>query len=145
MSTMLFRRAAITLAAAAALALAPSMASAQSVIDQITTQTEQVMTYAGLRKNSQRDGNLNNNQYGEFTVQVPAGAQVVFAGICDQDCSDVDLKISMNGRSLGEDVLDDDAPIVVLQNFGGGQVTVRVEMPACSVDPCAFRVMVFGK
>ncbi len=145
MSTKLFRRAAATVAAVAALALVPATAKAQSVIDQITTQTVQVMGYAGLRLNSHRDGNLNNHQYGEYTVQVPAGETVVFAGICDGDCSDVDLKISMNGRSLGEDVLDDDAPIVMLQGFSGGQVTVRVEMPACSVDPCAFRVMVFVK
>ena len=145
MSTKFFRRVAATLAAVAALSLVPSTAHAQSVIDQLTTQTVQVMGYAGLRLNSHRDGSLNNNQYGEYTVQVPAGETVVFAGICDQDCSDVDLKISMNGRLLGEDVLDDDAPIVMLQNFAGGQITVRVEMPACSVNPCGFRVMVFVK
>lgn len=145
MSHRFFRRIAATLAVAASIAFVPSSAKAQSVIDQITTQTLQVMGYAGLRLNSHRDGSLNNNQYGEYTVQVPAGETVVFAGICDEDCSDVDLKISMNGRSLGEDVLDDDAPIVMLQNFGGGLVTVRVEMPACSVNPCGFRVMVFTK
>jgi hypothetical protein len=145
MQSKFIRRVAATLAAAAALALVPSVAKAQSIIDQITTQTVQVMNYAGLRLNSHRDGQLNNNQYGEYTVQVPAGETVVFAGICDGDCSDLDLKISMNGRSLGEDVLDDDAPIVMLQGFSGGQVTVRVEMPACSVNPCGFRVMVFLK
>lgn len=81
----------------------------------------------------------------DITIKLAAGQQIVIAGVCDEDCSDMDLRVIQNSTTLGEDILDDDAPMVALQNFAGGTVTVRVEMPACSVAPCAFRVMVFGK
>ncbi|MBA3854875.1 MAG: hypothetical protein C0503_10695 [Gemmatimonas sp.] len=139
------RRALPFLAALFTVSAVPATARAQSVIEQLTTAATQMMTNAGLSSRSQHDGSLRQGETTELTLKLAAGQQILIAGFCDEDCSDLDLRVIQNGSTLGEDILDDDAPMVTLQNFAGGTVTVRVEMPGCSVAPCAFRVMVFGK
>jgi hypothetical protein len=145
MFTRSTRRALPFLLALFAVGVAPAAARAQSVIDQMTTAATEMMTNAGLTKRSQHDGSLAQGAATDLTINIAAGSQVLIAGFCDEDCSDLDMRVSQNGTMLGEDILDDDAPMVTLANWSGGTVTVRVEMPACSVAPCAFRVMVFSK
>lgn len=145
MFTRSMRRALPFLAALFTMSAVPATARAQSVIEQLTTAATQMMTNAGLSSRSQHDGSLRQGETTELTLKLAAGQQILIAGFCDEDCSDLDLRVIQNGTTLGEDILDDDAPMVTLPNFAGGTVTVRVEMPGCSVAPCAFRVMVFGK
>lgn len=128
-----------------ALGAAPATARAQSVIDQMTAAATEMMANAGMTRRSQHDGSLAQGSTTDLSINIAAGSQVLIAGFCDEDCSDLDMRVSQNGTMLGEDILDDDAPMVTLSNWTGGTVTVRVEMPACSVAPCAFRVMVFSK
>lgn len=145
MSTRSTRRTLPFLLALFTLGAAPMAAHAQSVIDQMTTAAMEMMTQAGLTKRSQHDGSLAQGKAADLSVNIPAGSQVLIAGVCDEDCSDLDMRVSQNGTMLGEDILEDDAPMVTLSNWTGGTVTVRVEMPACSVAPCAFRVLVYTK
>jgi hypothetical protein len=145
MSTRTTRRALPFLLALLALGTAPATARAQSVIEQLATAASQMMTNNGLTRRSTHDGSLRQGETIDIPVRLAAGQQITLAGFCDEDCSDLDLRVIRNGTTLGEDILVDDAPVVTLKNFAGGTVTVRVEMPGCSVAPCAFRVMVFGK
>lgn len=139
------RRALPFLLALLALGTTPLAARAQSAIEQMTTAATEMMSNAGMTKRSQHDGSLAQGRATDLSITIAAGSQVLIAGFCDEDCSDLDMRVSQNGTMLGEDILDDDAPMVTLANWTGGTVTVRVEMPACSVAPCAFRVMVFSK
>ena len=145
MFTGSLRRALPFLAALLTVSAVPATAHAQSAIERLTTEATRLMSNAGLTSRSQHDGSLRQGETTELTLKLAAGEQILIAGFCDEDCSDLDLRVIQNGTTLGEDILDDDAPMVTLPNFAGGTVTVRVEMPACSVAPCAFRVMVFGK
>lgn len=145
MFTRTTRRALPFLLALLALGTMPVAARAQSVIEQLTTSATEMMTKSGMTRRSTHNGSLRQGETTDITIKLAAGQQIVIAGVCDEDCSDMDLRVIQNSTTLGEDILDDDAPMVALQNFAGGTVTVRVEMPACSVAPCAFRVMVFGK
>lgn len=145
MPTRATRRALPFLFALLALATVPAAARAQSVIEQITSTATEMMTNAGMTRRSSHDGSLRQGETTDITIKLAAGETIVIAGFCDEDCSDMDLRVIQNGTTLGEDILDDDAPMVSLEHFAGGMVTVRVEMPACSVAPCAFRVLVFGK
>lgn len=145
MFTRTTRRALPFLLALLALGTMPAAARAQSVIEQLTTSATEMMTKSGMTRRSTHNGSLRQGETTDITIKLAAGQQIVIAGVCDEDCSDMDLRVIQNSTTLGEDILDDDAPMVALQNFAGGTVTVRVEMPACSVAPCAFRVMVFGK
>jgi hypothetical protein len=65
--------------------------------------------------------------------------------MCDASCSDLNLRLLKDGRTLDEDVADDDAPVMMLKDFPGGLVTVRVEMRGCSASTCAYRVIVLAK
>ena len=127
------------------IAAVPAAAAAQSIIEQQTTIVDETMGGQGLQKRTSRDGGLHQGEAMELVMDISASADVVLIGICDGDCSDLDMRVSKDGATLGEDVLDDDKPLVRLQNFGGGQLRVRVEMPGCSVAPCAFRVLVYSK
>lgn len=145
MFTRSLRRALPVLAALLATVLAPGALRAQNVIEQQASKVTELMRDNGLTKRAERDGQLHESEAIELVMDISAGSDIVIAGFCDQDCSDLDMRVTRNGTLLGEDILDDDAPMVRLQGYGGGVVRVRVEMPACSVAPCAFRVMVFGK
>lgn len=138
-------RFALAAAVIAALTLAPRAAQAQSTIDRLTAEIERMAGNAQMQKKSQRDGGLAQGEAQELLIDIASSADVMIVGICDNDCSDLDLRVSKDGTMLGEDILDDDNPLVRLQSFGGGQVRVRVEMPACSAAPCGFRVLVFAK
>lgn len=139
------RRALPVLAIMLATGVAPGTVRAQSVIEQQASKITELMRDNGMTKRGERDGELHESEAIELVMDIAAGSEIVIAGFCDQDCSDLDMRVSRNGTLLGEDILDDDAPMVRLQGYGGGEVRVRIEMPACSVAPCAFRVMVFGK
>lgn len=145
MSTRTTRRALPFLLALFTLGMSPVAARAQSVVDRIAAEATRMMTEAGMTKRSEHNGSLPQGRATDITVNIAAGSQVLIAGFCDEDCSDLDMRVSQNGTMLGEDILDDDAPMVTLSNWAGGTVTVRIEMPGCSVAPCAFRVLVFGK
>lgn len=81
-----------------------------------------------------------------FTLPVESGVSYKLLGICDNDCSDVDLRIfNMNGQNIGEDVTDDDVPLVELQPTGTGTVQIEVQMVTCSAEPCYHAVEVYWK
>jgi len=66
------------------------------------------------------------------------------AGFCDQDCSDFDLAVGApDGSSIGQDVLEDDAPIVNFQAPASGVYTIVASMPGCSIAPCLAAVRVY--
>lgn len=81
-----------------------------------------------------------------FTLPVESGVSYKILGICDNDCSDVDLRLfNMNGQNIGEDVTDDDVPIVELQPTGTGTLQLEAHMVTCSNAPCYHAVEVYWK
>jgi len=81
-----------------------------------------------------------------FTMPVERGVSYKILGICDNDCSNVDLRVfNMNGQNIGEDVTPDDIPIVELEPTGNGTVQFEAHMVACSAEPCYHAVEVYWK
>ncbi|HEX2201952.1 MAG TPA: hypothetical protein VHG91_01585 [Longimicrobium sp.] len=90
-------------------------------------------------------GTLASGAAEEVTLQVAAGAVLAFVGVCDGSCSDLDLTVfGPDGSMLGSDVLDDDAPIVKVENGRAGTYRVRVQMAACGAASCGYGVRAFG-
>lgn len=80
-------------------------------------------------------GTVEANGTVRFTFEAAAAATLV--GVCDNDCSDVDLRIyDANGTLLDEDILEDDLPIVEIP--GPGQYTAEVAMPGCTTSICYY-------
>jgi len=74
------------------------------------------------------------------------GVEYLIAGVCDQDCSDLDLALAHSqGAILFTDEMDDDAPVLQFVSTTAGLHTVWVTMYACSVEPCSFAYRVFRR
>lgn len=87
---------------------------------------------------------LNNGQSRGDIVRLERGKTYWVIGACDEDCSDFDLEVKdANATVVGSDVLDDDAPMVVLENVRGGAYQIQSVMAACSADPCLTGVRVY--
>jgi hypothetical protein len=91
-------------------------------------------------------GGLAEDETMSLTVTLIGGKKYVIGGVCDTDCSDLDLEVSnSNGASIGEDSADDDVPMVEVSPRATGPVTVTVKMFKCEAAPCFFAVEVYGQ
>ena len=90
-------------------------------------------------------GSINDDADASMVVNLISGTQYVIAGVCDNDCSDVDLQIfSGDGSKIGEDLDTDDTPVVAFTAQYSGQYRVRVMMATCNTSPCYYGVQVFA-
>lgn len=80
----------------------------------------------------------------ELTLQ--SGASYVVVGVCDADCSDLDLAVTdASGNMLAEDELTDDVPVLEFNGPPGGVAMLLVTMYDCSVAPCGFAYKVYRR
>ena len=79
-------------------------------------------------------------------VQLDADNDYAFLGVCDNDCSDLDLRIYDSlGKLVDEDIEADDYPVLLLSANRAGTYRVEVVMAACSSDPCRFGVAAYDE
>jgi len=91
-------------------------------------------------------GSLRNGASEIKTVQLNAGTSYSMIGVCDNDCSDLDLRLyDPSGTEVDSDVLDDDTPIVEVTPRRTGTYTVRAIMTACSNEPCRYGIGIYGR
>ncbi|MDH5805344.1 MAG: hypothetical protein OEZ54_09165 [Gemmatimonadota bacterium] len=89
-------------------------------------------------------GSLNQGSSETFTVRLVGGMEYALVGVCDNDCSDIDLEVfGPNGNSLDSDFEVDDFPVLEFTAPSNGSYTVEVSMPGCSVEPCYYGVGTF--
>ncbi|HUR92601.1 MAG TPA: hypothetical protein VMY38_08010 [Gemmatimonadaceae bacterium] len=138
------------------LVLAASLASAgqaqaqvstvQSLLDQMIAITSgqgyqrDVSTFG-----SQIIGALDDDGVVQIQVTLRAGTRYAIGGVCDSDCSDLDLSVTSGTTVVGSDVLSDDTPIVTFTAQNTGPYMVKITMATCSANPCSFGLMVFSK
>ena len=100
----------------------------------------------GLRpSHSYRLGHLREE--GEDTVSVGLSATRSYAivGACDTDCADLDFWLyDENDNLIDSDTGTDAVPVVRVTPRWSGTFSLRVRMVACTVEPCAYGVGVFG-
>lgn len=120
------------LVAASALAVASSVAaqsSGRALIEQKFSEFEAQQNFSATARNY---GQLRGGASQSFTFDVRGGA-AMFIGLCDENCSDVDLIVRNSaGQVVGSDVLDDNYPVVGVENAPAGRYTVEVQMPGCT-------------
>jgi plastocyanin len=126
--------------------VSPSPSSGGGVLDMLLDTTAVMMRNGGLSpRGAPVRGSLGQGATQDLTFQLSAASTLAIVGVCDESCSDLDLAVfGPNGNELGSDVLEDDAPIVKLDNVRAGTYRVRVTMAACSGSSCGFGVRVFG-
>lgn len=79
----------------------------------------------------------------DIELELNAGTYVI-VGMCDADCSDLDLVLSSADGEVDSDVATDDAPVVTVELTRRTTLNLRVVMAACSSAPCRYGVGVFG-
>jgi hypothetical protein len=102
---------------------------------------------AGFRLVSQTPvgGALNNGTYEDVPISLSA-RQYFIVGVCDGDCTDMDLRLfAPNASVVAEDVADDDSPMLAFTASTAGEHRLRVMMPACSSEPCAYGIAIYVK
>ncbi|MGH7481643.1 MAG: hypothetical protein ACRELV_05765, partial [Longimicrobiales bacterium] len=74
------------------------------------------------------------------------GATIVLIGVCDIDCTDLDLGVyDLDGQEIDSDVEVDDRPVVEFEVTEPGEFEVIAYMATCSREPCGFAVQAFMK
>lgn len=77
-----------------------------------------------------------------FPLQISGSDEYAIVGVCDSDCSDLDLLVyDPNQEQAAADVEEDDYPMVVV--IGEGEFEVAVEMVECETATCVFAIQVF--
>jgi hypothetical protein len=90
-------------------------------------------------------GTLNDDADESILISLNAGTRYAIAGVCDNDCSDVDLQVySSDGTKVGEDMQTDDKPVVIFTAGYSGQYRVKALMATCRTNPCYYGVQVFA-
>ena len=88
-------------------------------------------------------GGLDAGETEDRTVTISAAGTYLIVGVCDQDCTDIDLELyGPGGNLIDSDVADDDVPVLVGE-LPSGQYRLRVKMITCEVEPCNYGVGLF--
>ncbi|HVX87745.1 MAG TPA: hypothetical protein VG940_02370 [Gemmatimonadales bacterium] len=91
-------------------------------------------------------GRLDDDQNESLNIPLDGGTQYILVGVCDQDCTDVDLTIyDPDGNEVDSDLETDDKPVLQLTARNNGRYRVKVSMVACSANPCRYGVGVWAK
>ena len=88
-------------------------------------------------------GSLNQGQSRNYPVGLNANTSYVISAVCDTDCTDIDMWLyDENGNPIDEDTLDDDYPVLEVTPIRSAQFQIRIQMFACSVEPCGIEITV---
>lgn len=137
----------MALAAGAALLCASPAQAQDQWMQQVSAQLEAVveaLDAEGLAPaGDPHGGALNEGESEEVELELTAGSYLI-VGVCDADCSDLDLLLTSDGEEVDSDYEADDTPVLAVDVEEGGTLMLTVEMPACSSGPCRFGVGVFS-
>ena len=93
-----------------------------------------------------RLSSLKDDESETWTIKLNAGTEYRIIGVCDNDCSDLDLKLfNAAGTNVSEDVETDDVPVLLITPPATREYTVRAIMVDCDASPCRYGVGVYGR
>lgn len=97
-------------------------------------------TDANVLLRNQVIGMLEDGGTSYIEVGLEEGVTYVFAGACDQDCSDLDLRLvrAEDFETVESDIELDDVPIVSFTPPVTASYLVGVDMADCSQDVCYY-------
>jgi hypothetical protein len=91
-------------------------------------------------------GSLHDDETASHTMEVVGGNNYALMGACDNDCTDVDLKIyDEKGVLLMQDIAVDDTPVLTFQAAASGRYRVQVIMATCNRNPCFYGIQLMAR
>jgi hypothetical protein len=80
-----------------------------------------------------------------FPVNLRAGVNYRAFGVCDDDCTDVDMEVyGADGQLVDRDIALDDTPFVQITPTQTGRAYVRIWLANCTTEPCYVAARVVG-
>jgi hypothetical protein len=104
-----------------------------------------VLQQFGYASRKAWSNHLSQGEVWTINVWLDADFEYAFAGACDADCSDLDLSVRGNGRTIADDTESDDNPLVFFRPGRTGAYEVRVHMYQCSIQPCGSGVLYLAR
>ncbi|MES1201854.1 MAG: toll/interleukin-1 receptor domain-containing protein [Pseudomonadota bacterium] len=93
-----------------------------------------------------QSGGLAQGQTWNMPVQLVPGVEYRLIGVCDRDCSDLDLVLhDQSGAILAQDTETNDHPQLAAQTPYAGNFVIEVRMYNCSVPPCYYAIALYGR
>jgi hypothetical protein len=91
-------------------------------------------------------GRLNDDGRTTHRLTVVGGNRYVLFGACDNDCTDVDLRIfDTSGNLLMQDIGADDTPALAFTANGSGAYRIEVIMATCRRNPCYYGIQLMAR
>jgi hypothetical protein len=89
---------------------------------------------------------LDGDSRASLFLTLQAGASYLITGVCDQDCSDIDMRVYDAKRVLvASDEEEDDVPVIQVSPKQTGEYRIEVEMYDCSAEPCYYGIGFFRR
>ena len=122
-------------------------------IEQIRSQTQlrsgesfaNMAAYGYSMRDVADTGLLDASTAKDVPLSLPGGYEYALMGVCDNDCSDLDLAIYQGGTELAVDTSQDDWPVVTITPSGGSSYTARVSMYQCATRNCGYQLTVWQR
>jgi hypothetical protein len=90
-------------------------------------------------------GSLDQGDTINYSFQLVAGRSYTILGVCDNDCSDLDITLyDPAGNQVAEDVLTDDKPVASITARRSGRYRATISMASCSTGACFYAVAAYG-
>ncbi len=137
----------------AALTLAAQPASAQvpdpyaRELAQRLSRAEMVLVESGYaRAAGPFAGGLSTGQGRRFSVMLRAGQDYRIVGVCETRCRNFDMRLyDPDNRLIGEDVMEDNVPVVHIRPRMTGRHDIETIMDRCAGGPCWFAFNVYSR
>jgi hypothetical protein len=102
-------------------------------------------TDASVLARNQVIGVLEDGATSYIEVSLQEGVQYFFAGACDQDCEDLDLRLYLaeDFEEVASDVATDDVPLLTFSAPSSGAYLLGVDMAECSESICYYGFRVY--
>jgi hypothetical protein len=123
-------------------------ARATSTVNQLLASANRLARAHGYTQAASRpaSGALNDDHSEDVGLTLNAGRQYLLVGVCDADCSDMDLRLTSPGGSVvAQDVETDDTPVLQFTAPASGSYRVRVMMATCTTNPCYYGVALYAR
>ena len=80
---------------------------------------------------------------GDLDFELTGGSYMI-VGVCDQSCGDLDIRLAtLEGELVGQDILEDDTPVVTFQAEPGAGYRATLGMTACAAETCMVQARVY--
>jgi hypothetical protein len=121
--------------------------NAQAIILSQLQQAQNAAAQQGFQQIGQPfSGSLAQGQSWNVPAELHAGFDYRVLGVCDRDCADLDLVVfDNNGVQVAQDTATSNQPVVAVAPMYSANFTVQVQMFNCTVAPCYYAVVLYGR